>query len=481
MDIDQGATHQNSVELTDAVVEIQKAEVKACDSEAATNRNDDSVINTSESQETVVCDDHSQQYEDSQIWHTESLTDCSSQLSLPDTPESPSLFGDWAETGVTSAGGGASSADVPNNSSPGSKDSTLGTRCPNIERVTRTRKRSSSQSGTTKKKERSRSNIRFPQEDPSDLIKMTQFFLEDEPWHSSLARGCPATFSRFIHPQTPGHTWFRVNSNQSSRIDRIYVPKEVKVCNSETFCLLYFDHNPVYVDFVTPNTPDSNGKGYWKYNVSLNRDKDFCRDLRHHYQMWSSLKPGFDSLSDWWENIKGRIRELAIKHSKRRVRKKRERLNHLQAHCSAFTAEEIDNLIGTEAEGAYIRYRAKFLEFGERPSSYFFRLESRRGSQKIVRSIRGPNGDIFNRKDDIIRVFHDFYSSLYSKERNVDHGLQDSFIHSLKSTIDNNQKNKLDLPISSDEIYSALRGARLKTKRPVLTVSLMSFTLTFTI
>ncbi|KAJ8031364.1 hypothetical protein HOLleu_28073 [Holothuria leucospilota] len=196
--------------------------------------------------------------------------------------------------------------------------------------------------------------------------------------------------------------------------------------------------------------------------------------------MWSSLKPGFDSLSDWWENIKGRIRELAIKHSKRRVRKKRERLNHLQAHCSAFTAEEIDNLIGTEAEGAYIRYRAKFLEFGERPSSYFFRLESR-GSQKIVRSIRGPNGDIFNRKDDIIRVFHDFYSSLYSKERNVDHGLQDSFIHSLKSTIDNNQKNKLDLPISSDEIYSALRGARLKTKRPVLTVSLMSFTLTFTI
>ncbi|KAJ8029704.1 hypothetical protein HOLleu_29164 [Holothuria leucospilota] len=131
---------------------------------------------------------------------------------------------------------------------------------------------------------------------------------------------------RAVHPQTPGHTWFRVNSNQSSRIDRIYVPKEVKVCNSETFCLPYSDHNPVYVDFVTPNTPDSNGKSYWKYNVSLNRDKDFCRDLRHHYQMWSSLKPGFDSLSDWWENIKGRIREHAIKHSKSRVRKKRERL-----------------------------------------------------------------------------------------------------------------------------------------------------------
>ncbi|KAJ8018592.1 hypothetical protein HOLleu_43331 [Holothuria leucospilota] len=373
MDIDQGATHQNSVELTDAVLEIQKAEVKAVDSEAATNR------------------------------------------------------------------GGASSADVPNNSSSGSKDSTLGTRCPNIERVTRTRKRSSSQSGTTKKKERSRSNIRFPQEDPSDLIKMTQIFLEDEPWHSCVARGCPATFSRFsdlqkhlteahpkkeklsypcvlkkgcslsfstpwdwlqhvalkhpnfvkkqeleffdqaVHPQTPGHTWFRVNSNQSSRIDRIYVPKEVKVCNSKTFCLPYSDHSPVYVDFVTPNTPDSNGKSYWKYNVSLNRDNDFCRDLRHHYQMWSSLKPWFDSFSDWWENIKGRIRELAIKHSKRRVRKKRE--------------------------------------------------------------------------------------SLYSKERNVDHGFQDSFIHSVKSTIDNNQKNKLNLPISSDEIYSALRRTP-KNKTP---------------
>lgn len=114
-----------------------------------------------------------------------------------------------------------------------------------------------------------------------------------------------------------------------------------------------------------------------------------------------------------------------------------------------------------------------------RPTSFVWKVVA---VKKIVRSIRGPNGDISNRKDDIIRVFHDFfYSSLYSKERNVDHGLQDSFIHSLKSTIDNNQKNKLDLPISSDEIYSALRGARLKTKRPVLTVSLMSFTLTFTI
>ncbi|KAJ8039564.1 hypothetical protein HOLleu_17323 [Holothuria leucospilota] len=305
---------------------------------------------------------------------------------------------------------------------------------------------------------------------------MTQIFLEDEPWHSCVARGCPATFSRFsglqkhlteAHPKkeklsypcvlkkgcslsfsTPWDwlqhvalkhpNFVKKQELQSSRIDRIYVPKEVKVCNSETFCLPYSDHNPVYVHFV---------------------------DLRHHYQMWSSLKPGFDPLSDWWENIKGRIRELAIKHSKRRVRKKRERLNHLQAHCSASTAEEIDNLIGTEAEGAYIRSRAKFLEFGERPSSYFFRLESRRGSQKIVRSIRGPNGDIFNRKDDIIRVFHDFYSSLYSKERNVDHGLQDSFIHSVNSTIDNNQKNKLDLPISSDEIYSALRRTP-KNKTP---------------
>ena len=42
-----------------------------------------------------------------------------------------------------------------------------------------------------KKHERSRSRIRFPQEDPMDTIRMSQIILECEPWHS-----CPSGFAK---------------------------------------------------------------------------------------------------------------------------------------------------------------------------------------------------------------------------------------------------------------------------------------------
>ena len=47
------------------------------------------------------------------------------------------------------------------------------------------------------KKDRSRSRRRFPPEEPLDTVKMTQIFIEEEPWHSCHAKGCSATFSSF--------------------------------------------------------------------------------------------------------------------------------------------------------------------------------------------------------------------------------------------------------------------------------------------
>ena len=61
----------------------------------------------------------------------------------------------------------------------------------------RTKRKSTSQPDPVKRQGRSRSSIRFPSEDPRDTIKMTQIFLEDEPWHSCYAKGCYETFAKF--------------------------------------------------------------------------------------------------------------------------------------------------------------------------------------------------------------------------------------------------------------------------------------------
>ncbi|KAJ8045688.1 Zinc finger CCHC domain-containing protein 3 [Holothuria leucospilota] len=59
------------------------------------------------------------------------------------------------------------------------------------------RRKASSQHDTGRRPERSRSGIRFPLENPMDVIKMTQIFLEDEPWHSCYVKTCCETFSKF--------------------------------------------------------------------------------------------------------------------------------------------------------------------------------------------------------------------------------------------------------------------------------------------
>ena len=58
-------------------------------------------------------------------------------------------------------------------------------------------RKASSQSSAVRKKVRSRSNIRFPRESPSDSVRMTQIFLEEENWFSCYVRGCNSTFLCF--------------------------------------------------------------------------------------------------------------------------------------------------------------------------------------------------------------------------------------------------------------------------------------------
>ena len=262
---------------------------------------------------------------------------------------------------------------------------------------------------------------------------------------------------RIFNPTSLGHTWCRQSMNQSSRIDRIYVPKDFRINNVTTSPLPYSDHNPVHAIIQFPHI--RRGKGFWKYNVSLNNNKDFCDDLRIHYTLWSTLKTGFNSITDWWENTKTRIKQLAVRHSVRIAREKRKRLLELQSLCTNSSIDEIDNIIRTESNGAFIRSRANILEEGDKPSAFFFRQEKRHAEKKVIRTIRNNSGTIVKNDLDIMNVFHSFYSRLYSDTNNNDINLQDDFINCLNNTVCDSDKSNLEQPISLDDIKSAISAA----------------------
>ena len=76
---------------------------------------------------------------------------------------------------------------------------------------------------------------------------------------------------------------------------------------------------------------------------------------------------------------------------------------------------QLDELYLDLAKGAFIRSRAKWLEEGEKNSSYFFALEKRNGQRKALTSLN-INGTKSNDPMLITEFVADFYKGLYSSQ-----------------------------------------------------------------
>lgn len=77
------------------------------------------------------------------------------------------------------------------------------------------------------------------------------------------------------------------------------------------------------------------------------------------------------------------------------------------------------------AKGGFIRSRAKWLEEGEKNSSYFFALEKRNGKKKAITALN-IDGVICKDPIQISKFVTEFYSNLYSS--NFDANSCDKFI-----------------------------------------------------
>lgn len=75
--------------------------------------------------------------------------------------------------------------------------------------------------------------------------------------------------------------------------------------------------------------------------------------------------------------------------------------------------EKFDLFFQTKAKGAFIRSRARWLEHGEKNSSFFFNLEKRRGEAKKISALYIDNNLSKNEKE-ISSFISNFYQKLYA-------------------------------------------------------------------
>ena len=250
-----------------------------------------------------------------------------------------------------------------------------------------------------------------------------------------------------------GHTWFHLGKQQSSRIDKIYVGDNFNVIKSVTIPFHFSDH-VILNTFVSLPNVQNNFKSYWKFNVSLCKNDSFVQDFVYYYHLWQTLKPGFNSVVEWWENIKQRIKDLCIKYGVKLAKEKRDHLHNLQNICVSANKDVVSSLLQEEGRGAYIRSREKFLEGKEKPG-FFHMNEKLNANFKFIKEVRNKEGVVVS-GEEMVSVFHQFFTDLYKCDNNIDLRLQEMFLNSVQSCISLEKSDFLDRPITLEEIKRAI-------------------------
>lgn len=269
---------------------------------------------------------------------------------------------------------------------------------------------------------------------------------------------------RFLNPDINEFTWSNVSRSSQSRIDLWLISPSCLqfVAESSHNYAPFSDHKLISIHLAGTKQQNGNIRGYWKLNNNLLKDKEFCDLVK------KTAKSIFDNKDvnhiQKWEFFKFKIREIAIKRSKaikkKNIAKELSIMNNLnilmmknnlseeEETIMKKLKEEIDDMYIDMAKGAFVRSRAKWLEQGEKNSSYFFALEKRNRKRNNLTTLKIDNNIISNSLD-ISRYVGTFYSNIYKS--NIQFIECDNFIESVKAftpTISEQFKLNCDCPIT---------------------------------
>ena len=135
----------------------------------------------------------------------------------------------------------------------------------------------------------------------------------------------------------------RRQGNTQSRLDRFYACSSVKPLSEYTHPGLSSDHDVVVLE-TNNTTITTHGKGRWKNNAAIYNEQSFKIHLQHKWRQWCTLQPFlFQTKTEWWTQIKSRIKNLLIQHAKLRQSTERRRETDIRRKVEALCRDENDN------------------------------------------------------------------------------------------------------------------------------------------
>lgn len=234
---------------------------------------------------------------------------------------------------------------------------------------------------------------------------------------------------RLINPHIRQFSWLRTNGSNKSRIDLWLVSQKILdlISHAEISAAPVTDHCVVSIN-LSPKTENIGRNKYWKFNALFLNDEEYCKMIK---KILSSVKENsfLDSAGKKWEFFKYEVRKFSISYGKERGKKNKETerqlLSDLNKFCGVCTLSDndreeflklqskLDELYLKKAQGSFIRSRAKWIEDGEKNSSYFSKLEKNRQTKNGINSLN-INGRVIKDQKEIAISIYKFYHQLYS-------------------------------------------------------------------
>ena len=283
---------------------------------------------------------------------------------------------------------------------------------------------------------------------------------------------------RKLHPKSREFSWFNSDLSIASHLDKFYISSDLLQFVSSSFIspCCFSDHDSVILVINCPTRPPQ-GPGLWKFNNTLLTDTDFCEHLSSCISDLTLCVPRFSSIAEWWEFFKSSLREECISFAKqKRVNLNCEKVvltNRLIKCKQALirgdrsVAREIINLeaqlfalFSLEVEGVKTRSRVHWIEEGEKPTCYFFRLQQECFQKNRVVSMHNSSGIEVTSRVDLEKVHVDFYSKLFSP-KDVDMACQHHLFSQLNVQLTSDESASCEGPVSLQEILDSIKSLSL--------------------
>ena len=153
-------------------------------------------------------------------------------------------------------------------------------------------------------------------------------------------------------------------------------------------------------------TKQLNSPGPWKFNNSFLKDKNYLPLITESYPIISEKYANIVDKRLRWELMKMEIRSITISFAARKAKEFRKQESDLQKRldeidkstsngCDNQNIEdklkefdklknEFNRLYEIKAKGAIFRSKAIWVEFGEKPTKYFFNKEKKSYNKKVI-------------------------------------------------------------------------------------------------